>query len=299
MKNVGYDTSEIISSIAIVAIAGQRMTPLAQGIYANYTFLKANQKILKSITSNFDQFSKVGNKIFLETTPKQVVEKFQTIEIKGVNFRYQSDKENVLKNINFKLNAGEFVGIIGPSGSGKSTLLDVLLTFLDPKSGKILFNGKKLDEKTKFNWMKNISLVSQDVFIDFESVKRNITGVDESLSPQEEYKLESVLNLTCLKDQIEKFEYGLETLVGERGSKISGGQRQRVALAKAFFKGRPVVILDEATSALDEQMQTEVLQNLKLLKDCPTILLVTHRLNSLEHCDRIYSMNNGHLEIKK
>tara|TARA_B100001093_G_scaffold464124_1_gene480759 strand:+ start:13315 stop:15063 length:1749 start_codon:yes stop_codon:yes gene_type:complete len=299
MKNAGYDTGGIISSIAIVAIAGQRLAPLAQGIYANYTFLKANQKILKSITSNFDQFSRVENEIFHGTSSKQGEEKFQTIEFRDVSFKYQGDTVNVLTNINFKLNAGEFVGITGPSGSGKSTLLDVLLTFLDLDSGIILFNGKKLDVETKFNWMNNISLVSQDVFIDFESVKKNITGVDERLSPHEEQKLESVLNLTCLKDQIGKFEHGLETSVGERGSKISGGQRQRIALAKALYRGRPVVILDEATSALDEQMQTEVLKNLKSLEDRPTILLVTHRLNSLEHCDRIYSMNNGHLEIEK
>lgn len=299
MKNFGFDTGRIISSVAIVAVAGQRMTPLAQGIYANYTFLKANQKILNTITSNFDQIPKTENETFMGIPSKLEEESFQSIELSGVNFKYQSDMVNVLKNINFKLNAGEFVGITGPSGSGKSTLLDVLLTFLDPESGKILFNGKKLDMKTKFNWMNNISLVSQDVFIDLESVKKNIVGVDENLSPHDEYKLESVLNLTCLKDQIEKFEHGLETLVGERGSKISGGQRQRIALAKALYKGRPVVILDEATSALDEKMQTEVLRNLKSLEDRPTILLVTHRLNSLKYCDRVYCMNNGNLKIEK
>ena len=111
-------------------------------------------------------------------------------------------------------------GITGPSGSGKSTLLDVLLTFLDPESGIVLFNGKKLNMETKFNWMNNISLVSQDVFIDFESVKKNITGLDKSLSSYEEQKLDNVLNLTCLKDQLEKFEHGVETSVGERGSKF-------------------------------------------------------------------------------
>ena len=91
----------------------------------------------------------------------------------------------------------------------------------------------------------------------------------------------------------------LKKKIGERGSKISGGQRQRVALAKALYRGRPVVILDEATSALDEQMQTEVLKNLKSVKDRPAILLVTHRLNSLKYCDRIYKMRNGYLEIEK
>ena len=271
---------------------------MSQGIYANYTFLKANQKILKSITSNFDKVNSVEKKIFPGISSKQSEEKFQTIEFRDVSFKYQSNPVSVLKNISFKLNAGEFAGITGPSGSGKSTLLDVLLTFLDQESGIILFNGKKLDMKTKLSWMNNISLVSQDVFIDFESVKKNITGVDKTLLPYEEQKLENILHLTCLKDEIKKFEHGLDTSVGERGSKISGGQRQRIALAKALYRGRPVVILDEATSALDEQTQNEVLKNLKSLEDRPTTFLVTHRLNSLEYCDRVFSMNNGHLKLK-
>ena len=105
--------------------------------------------------------------------------------------------------------------------------------------------------KTKLFWMNNISLVSQDVFIDFESVKKNITGVDKKLLPYEEQKLENILHLTCLKDEIKKFEHGLDTSVGERGSKFQGATSTNCT-GESLYRGRPV-ILDEATSALDEQ----------------------------------------------
>lgn len=296
MKYNGFMISDIISSIVFVAVAGQRMLPLAQGIFSNYTFLKANNEVLQSVVGRLDlPVTQDTSRDQTDDFDRALIE-FKSIELIGVSFRHKKTSSNTLQNINFTMNSGDFIGITGASGSGKSTFLDILIGFHEPEKGEILFNGCKLRPDNLLQWMDNINLVSQDIYMDSDSIQKIITGTDEKLTENEICKLDLALDISNLRKDISNLKLGVNTAVGERGLKISGGQRQRVAIARAIYRYRPVLILDEATSALDEETQFELLSNLSEMENRPTIILVTHRLHSLRFCDRVYHMMDGELK---
>ncbi len=211
------------------------------------------------------------------------------IEFENINFRYV-DKIPILKDISFKVNAGETVALVGPTGVGKTTIARLLPRFYKPNSGNIYIDGIEVDEIDKNCLRKQISLVSQDVFLFNGTVKGNILYGRPDATEEEIIEAARAANA---HEFILELENGYETKVGERGVKLSGGQKQRISIARAVLKDAPILILDEATSSVDTQTERLIQEALNKLKENKTTVVIAHRLSTIQEADQIIVLKEG------
>jgi ABC-type multidrug transport system fused ATPase/permease subunit len=196
-----------------------------------------------------------------------------------------------LSSLSIVIQQGESVGLIGSSGSGKSTLVDIILGLLPPSNGQVKVNGQDIQGNLRA-WQDQIGYVAQSIYLTDDTLRHNVAfGL-----PDEEID-EAAVHRAIKQAQLEEFiasqPDGLETIVGERGIKLSGGQRQRIGIARALYHDPSVLVLDEATSALDSETEKGVMQAITALKGSKTIIMVAHRLSTIEHCDRLYRLEQG------
>lgn len=212
------------------------------------------------------------------------------IEFREVSFSYSSSQGEVLSNVSFKVQLGQTVAIVGKSGSGKSTLANLLPRFIDPESGSVLLDGVDLRDYRRADVRKQVSLVSQEVVLFDDSIRRNIAfSLADAASPA----IEEAATAAYVMDFAAELPQGLDAPVGERGSQLSGGQRQRVSIARALLKNAPVLVLDEATSALDNESDRRIQAALATLRRGRTTLVIAHRLSTIEQADLIVVLHEG------
>jgi len=210
-----------------------------------------------------------------------------------VRVRYPDAEGEALAGIDLNIQPGEIIALVGTSGGGKTTLLNLLPRFVEPSSGVIRLDGVALQDWTLTSLRSQIALVSQDVMIFDDSIRANIAfGRDQPVSDSELWR---VLEAAALADHVRSLPQGLDTQVGERGQSLSGGQRQRLAIARALLKDAPVLLLDEATSALDNETERLVQQALMRSMEGRTVLVIAHRLSTVERADRIAVMDQGRI----
>ncbi len=216
---------------------------------------------------------------------------FGKIELQDVHFTYPSRKElPVLKGINFSIEPGQKVAIVGPSGTGKSTLAQLMMRFYEPNSGQILLDGKNIQSLDIEAWRQMVALVPQEVLLFGGSIRENIAYGKPGATQEE---IEKAAELAYAKEFIEAFPEKWDTMVGERGVKLSGGQRQRIAIARAILKDPKFLLLDEATSALDSESEKWVQSALEELMNNRTSLIIAHRLSTIRNADLIIVMKDG------
>ncbi|MDC1458632.1 ATP-binding cassette domain-containing protein, partial [Burkholderiaceae bacterium] len=210
-----------------------------------------------------------------------------------VCFTYPSSAPETLKDISLLIKRGESVGFIGASGAGKSTLVDLILGLLTPDKGLMLVDGKDIQQNMR-NWQSQIGYVPQSIYLTDDSLRRNVAfGLpDERI---DDAAVKRAIQSAQLEDFVSSLPNGLMTMVGERGIRLSGGQRQRIGIARALYNDPSVLLLDEATSSLDTETEQGVMQAVKALKGDKTILIVAHRLSTVDHCDQLYSLEKGEL----
>jgi ATP-binding cassette subfamily C protein len=189
-----------------------------------------------------------------------------------------------LENFDLTIAPGEFLGVVGPSGSGKTTFADLLVGLYPPQSGLISIDAKALDSGMLATWRRSLSYVSQDPFLFYDTLRRNLAWAN---ADADETAMWHALALAGVDDFVRRMEHGLDTVVGERGTLVSGGERQRFALARALVRAPRLLVLDEATSAIDIPGERDVLTRLRASKSCPTLVLIAHRTDNLDLCDRI------------
>jgi ABC-type bacteriocin/lantibiotic exporter with double-glycine peptidase domain len=212
-----------------------------------------------------------------------------SIEFRSVGFLYEG--KDVLKDVNLQIQKGEMIGISSPSGRGKTTLINLLLGFLDPAKGDILFNKMPTRPEERQQFWKEISYVKQQPFLIYNTVLNNIT-LDE-VEPNKQL-VEFAIEASGLDDLIKKNNLGMQAMISENGKNISGGQRQRIALARAFYKNASLIILDEPFNEMDEASETKILHHLKKLSaEGKTIILITHNKRSLSYCTKLFSLNES------
>lgn len=217
------------------------------------------------------------------------------IECKGVFFRYnQSEPEYILEDVNFKFPANSMTAIIGPSGAGKSTLIDLIMGLLRPEKGQVMIDGVPLMDDNLLTFRKSISYVPQDPFLFNGSIRENLKMIVPDATEEEIWE---ALEFSSAAEFVKKLPQGLETLVGDRGSRLSGGERQRLVLARAILKKPSVLVLDEAISALDSQKQGEIQRVLNRIKGRMTILTITH--SSLDDLNADYILDLGEKYFSK
>jgi ABC-type multidrug transport system fused ATPase/permease subunit len=276
----------LIPTLGIFVSAAFRMIPSLNRIMASTATIRYAQPVVNLI---YDEFKIVDIEPALKV--KQDINFLSEIRLESIVFKYQSVNSNALKGVSIVIKKGETIGFIGPSGSGKSTLVDVILGLLQPNSGSILIDGFDIQKNLR-GWQDQIGYVPQSIYLTDDSIQSNIAfGV-----PVDQIDKSAVLGAiraAQLNEFISSLPEGINTIVGERGVRLSGGQRQRIGIARALYNNPEILVMDEATSALDTGTESGVMQSITALKGIKTIVIVAHRLSTVENCDYLYRFENG------
>ena len=292
---LGRDINSLLPVLTLFAVAAMRLLPVLKDIVAAYTDIRYNvyaidpvYNDLKLLEKDADRQLKKEKKI--DITPYPFVSE---IVFKNVSYRYPQGNVQAVRNINLNIPKGAVVGLVGPSGAGKTTLVDILLGLLKPQEGKVLADKQDIFADVR-RWRKNVGYIPQFIHLNDDTIRRNIAfglpddEIDEAL-------VWEAINASQLEEFVRELPKGLDTVVGERGTRLSGGQRRRIGIARALYGNPPVLIMDEATSALDNITEKYVIDALDKLRGDRTIIIIAHRLTTVRNCDVVYLMNEGRI----
>ena len=240
--------------------------------------------------SRINQFLNEKIKIISHNNKKLNIEGY--VEFKDLNFCYEETKINALKNVSFKINKGESLGIIGPVGSGKSTLLELIVRNYDPQSGKILIDNIDLKDHNRENVREYISYVPQTTLLFSDTIVNNIKFGKNDADIQE---IKKYAKISCIDNEIERFSLKYDSILGERGINLSGGQKQRISLARALIKKPKILLLDDCLSAVDSSTEKEITNNLQIETGNITKIIVSQRISTIKKCDKIMVLFNGEI----
>ena len=273
--------------IAVMALGAQKLLPLFQRIYSGWNQVVGNQGNLEDIDKLINQ------QIIPSRKPNGDQQEllFKTdLQLIDIGFRFDSELPWVFRNINIEIKKGDRVGFIGKTGCGKSTLLDIIMGLLPVCEGQIRIDGRVLDERNLQAWRAKIAHVPQSIFIADASLIENIAlGIPQKQVDMR--RLREAAKMALVDEFASSLPEGYDTVLGERGSRLSGGQKQRIGIARALYRHVDVLILDEATSALDSETEAKIMKMLSALPDKLTVLLITHRIETLTFCNKIVDMN--------
>lgn len=220
----------------------------------------------------------------------------ENIRLENISFRYhgKNNQENILENFNFTVNKGEFIALVGKNGSGKTTVIDLLSAYHIPDKGRLLADGIEVTFNNAQNWQKNIGYVIQKSHIIDDSILANITiGVKEEQFDLE--RLAHIIEVTKLDEVIAGLSDGINTQVGPKGKKLSGGQAQRLSIARALYSNSQILLLDEATKSIDAATEKQIMENITRYWKDKSIVMITHRLETLRQADKIYLLDRGRI----
>lgn len=275
------DTSQLIGFITAMLQINEPIKKFQEA----YVRIQETRVSAKRIYSMLEEKSELENQSVTVPVPVN----WKSIQYKNIQFSYDTDNI-LLKNFNLTIQRGQTVAFVGESGSGKSTIANLLARFYDPQSGEILFDQNNIKDFSLQELRKNISLVSQEVFLFSDSIEKNIQAGSEIF---DELKIKSCAKAAFADDFISKLPEKYKTNVGERGNLLSGGEKQRVAIARALYKDSSILILDEATSALDSVSEEQVQRGLDILMKGRTTFIIAHRLSTIQNADLIVVMKSG------
>lgn len=279
----------ILPLLGSLAMGAQRMLPVLQLSYTSWAYLKIGKTTLADVMALLDQPHSLGE---ISNRTEERIDLISAIELKNVSFRYGDDLPWVIKDISLKIEKGKRIGFIGKTGSGKSTLIDLIMGLLTATNGSLLVDKTEISHYNVNQWQKNIAHVPQSIYLSDSSIAENIAfGIPiEELDMQ---RVQEAARKAQIANHIESLKDGYHTIVGERGIRLSGGQRQRIGIARALYKNASVIVFDEATSALDHETEKAVMEAIDGLGKDLTILMIAHRLSTVENCDMIVRLEDG------
>ncbi|KKN07712.1 hypothetical protein LCGC14_1064150 [marine sediment metagenome] len=288
MLNMGRDINSIVPVLGLFAAAAFRMMP-------SITRILVSMQALRYRFSAIDTLYEELNSEAIKKTDENVdsVRFMNELTLKNIVYHYPSNKAPVLSNISLTIKKGESVGFIGMSGSGKSTLVDVILGLLTPSSGTVDVDDLNIQKNLR-GWQSQIGYVSQSIFLTDDTLRRNVAfGIADN--EIDEAAVLRAIQMAQLDELVSSLPAGIETIVGERGILLSGGQRQRIGIARSLYHDPDILVLDEATSSLDNNTEKVVMDSVTALHGKKTVIIVAHRLSTVEHCDQIFRMNAGQI----
>jgi ATP-binding cassette subfamily C protein len=284
------ELQNILPTLSIFAIASMRIMPSFNRVISNIQSVKFNIKVVDII---YEYLKTNDNKYIIDYSNN--FDFNNKLEFKNICFRYNELENYVIDNVNFSIEKGKIIGITGESGSGKSTIVDMICGLNKPNSGSILLDNIKVDLNNNI-WRNKIGYVTQDYYIADGLLINNVAfGIEDS-------KINYSLAIKSLADSmfpLESYNPIDKFYLIEHGKNLSGGQRQRIAIARALYKNSEILILDEATSALDKETEKLFFNDLLKLKGSKTIIIITHNINLLDYCDKIYHLKNNKINITK
>ena len=294
----GTKLTDIMPVLSAFVAAAVRLLPSANRINNYLTNVSYFQPFLNNVSENLQEeihdtsvsyeAGNVERRLLTEKLPVR-----ESIELKNITFRYPNTEQYIFKNASLSIPVGKSVGIVGTSGAGKTTIVDILLGLLHPEEGEILADGK--DVMASYDgWLKNIGYIPQTIFMLDSTIRKNVAfGIpDEQIDDE---KVRTALSEAQLTEHVESLPDKWETAIGERGIRLSGGQRQRIGIARALYEDPEVLVLDEATSALDNETEKAIMDSINHLHGKKTLIIIAHRLQTIEQCDIVYRVENGQI----
>lgn len=292
----GTAVSEIVPQVAALAVAAMRLIPCANRINNHLTSISYFEPFFMGVSDNLQEEIRDESINYDENAYKQKVkvdklEIKETIELKDIVYKYPNTEVLIFDHADMEIPVGKSVGIVGTSGAGKTTVVDILLGLLRLQSGKILADGVEVREHYQ-SWLKNIGYIPQSIFMIDSTIRKNVAFgyADEDIDDEKVWR---ALKEAQLDEFVRGLPEGLDTSIGERGIRISGGQRQRIGIARALFEDPEVLVLDEATSALDNETEAAIMDSINRLHGKKTLIIIAHRLQTIEKCDMVYRVENG------
>lgn len=287
----GVDMEEVIPILSVVAMAAIRLLPSANRISQCMAQMASGEPYLDKMLENLKEVSSYTDGETVEEQPGAVGRLDKEFGFNGVDYRYPSGDSDVLAGADIVIHNGESVGIVGASGAGKTTAVDILLGLLRPKEGKVCVDGTdiRLDMD---GWLSQIGYIPQMIFMLDGTIRENVAfGVPED--EVDDDRVREVLRQAALSEFVDSLSDGLDTRLGERGVRLSGGQRQRIGIARALYTDPSILFFDEATSALDNDTETAIMESINSLHGTKTMVIIAHRLTTIEGCDHIFRVENG------
>jgi ABC-type multidrug transport system fused ATPase/permease subunit len=284
------EAAQVIPMVSLFAFAGYRLLPAMQAIFGSVTSIYFNQPILDTLYD--DLIHKKDTKGPGRAKPMDLND---SVALKEIKFSYPETSIAVLNQVSVTIKKNTTVAFVGATGSGKTTLIDIILGLLVAQEGELLVDGQKIEGDLVRRWQQTIGYVPQDIFLSDDTVERNIAfGLKDSEIDRE--RVIAAAKIAAMDDFITgQMKDGYDTVIGERGIRLSGGQRQRIGLARALYDNPPVLVLDEATSSLDGITETEVMDAIKSASQDRTVIMIAHRLSTVQNCDVIYMMKDGNI----
>ncbi len=292
----GGDLARLVPQLGVFGLAAARLLPSANRINTYLTNISYFQPFLDNVSDNLqDEIHDQDISYRLEDYPaSEQVEKLpvtQEIRLEHITYHYPGSDHYIFRDAEAVFPVGKSVGIVGSSGGGKTTLIDIMLGLLRPESGTITADG--VDVRSHYpGWLKNIGYIPQSIYMLDTTIRRNVAfGVpDEEIDDEKVWR---ALREAQLEEHVRSLPLGLDTEIGQHGIRFSGGQRQRIGIARALFEDPEVLVLDEATSALDNETEKAIMDSVNLLHGKKTLIIIAHRLQTIEKCDLIYRVQDG------
>ena len=286
----GYTAAAIVPTLGLFAVAAFRLMPSVFRLISAVSNLSAGLPVIKMIREEL-QLAPAVDPRSRSQTPQ--TEGFRhDIQLMDVDFTYADAAAPALIGICIAIDKGESVGFVGPSGAGKSTLVDIVLGLLTPTTGRVMVDGRDIQENLRA-WQAQVGYVPQSVYLSDDTLRHNVAF---GLASHEidDAAVQRAITAAQLDGFVATLPAGVDTFVGEHGVRLSGGQRQRIGIARALYHEPSVLVLDEATSALDKHTEHDVMQSVAALKS-KTVIVVSHRLSTVEYCSRLYRLERGEI----
>lgn len=292
----GTGVNEIMPQIALLAVAAMRLIPCANRINNHLTSIAYFEPFFMGVSDNLqdeirDESINYDEEAYRQKVDVEKLEIRDKIELKDIVYKYPNTEVLIFDHADMEIPVGQAVGIVGSSGAGKTTVVDILLGLLKLQSGQILADGVEVREHYQ-SWLKNIGYIPQTIFMIDSTIRKNVAFgyAEEDIDDEKVWR---ALREAQLDEFVKGLPDGLDTSIGERGIRISGGQRQRIGIARALFEDPEVLVLDEATSALDNETEAAIMDSINRLHGKKTLIIIAHRLQTIEKCDMVYRVENG------
>lgn len=293
---MGADPTEMVTQIAALGVLVMRLIPCANRINNHLTSISYFEPFFMGVSDNLQEEIRDESVDYDEETYRRKVDVAKLdirdkIELKDIVYKYPNSEVLIFDKANMEIPIGKSVGIVGTSGAGKTTVVDILLGLLQLQSGDILADGVEVRDHYQ-SWLKNIGYIPQSIFMIDSTIRKNVAFgyADEDIDDEKVWR---ALKEAQLDEFVRSLPEGLDTGIGERGIRISGGQRQRIGIARALFEDPEVLVLDEATSALDNETEAAIMDSINRLHGRKTLIIIAHRLQTIEKCDMVYRVENG------
>ena len=291
----GGDVTLLAAQLIAFAVAAMRIMPSVNRINTYMTEIAYEEASLNYVYENLTDAMKSNARMraIVPDNPGDALQLTDRIRLQDITFRYPDGDKNIFTMASMEVRKGESVGIMGASGAGKSTIVDILLGLLHAQSGEILCDGRNIFDNYP-SWLALVGYIPQSIYLVDESIRDNIAfGIDADRIDDD--RIWAVCEEAQLASFIRTLPEGLDTKIGDRGVRLSGGQRQRIGIARALYNDPEILVFDEATSALDNDTEKALMEAINSFHGKKTMIIIAHRLNTIEKCDRVYKVENEQL----